>query len=109
MMMRMQMKLAEKWVAHFELEWSSVETWSLFLTILLVLQNKKAKITSDSEDDVEPAEEGQKSGDEANDLKTVEETDEQVAIQDEGQPEEGAVVPEMSDSDSDSGVNKGRE
>jgi transcription factor SPN1 len=72
-------------------------------------KNKKAKITSDSEDDVEPAEEGQKSGDEANDLKTVEETDEQVAIQDEGQPEEGAVVPEMSDSDSDSGVNKGRE
>jgi hypothetical protein len=80
------------------------------LTILLVSQNKKAKITSDSEDDdVKPAEAGQKSGDEADDLKDVEETDEQVAIKDDEQPEEGAVVPEVSDSDSDSGVNKGRE
>lgn len=82
----------------------------MFLTIPLVSQNKKAKITSDSEDDdVEPAEAGQKSGDEADDLKHVEETDEQVAIKDDEQPEEGAVVPEVSDSDSDSGVNKGRE
>jgi hypothetical protein len=79
------------------------------LTILLLSQNKKAKITSDSEDDVGPAEEGQKSGDEADDLKAVEETDEQVAIKDDGQPEEGTVVPEVSDSDSDSGLNKGRE
>lgn len=81
----------------------------MFLTILLLSQNKKAKITSDSEDDVEPAEEGQKSGDEADDLKAVEETDERVEIKDDGQPEEAAVVPEVSDSDSDSGVNKGRE
>jgi hypothetical protein len=79
------------------------------LTLLFVTQNKKVKITSDSEDDVELAEEGQKSGDEADDLKPVEEADEQVAIKDEGQPEEGAVVPEVSDSDSDSGVNKDRE
>jgi hypothetical protein len=80
------------------------------LTILLVSQNKKAKITSDSEDDdVEPAEERQKSGDEAGDRKDVEETDEQVAVKDDEQPEKGAVVPEVSDSDSDSGVNKGRE
>jgi hypothetical protein len=80
------------------------------LTILLVSQSKKAKITSDSEDDdIEPAEEGQKSVDEADDLKDVEETDEQVAIKDDVQPEEGAVVPEVSDSDSDTGANKGRE
>jgi hypothetical protein len=79
------------------------------LTILLLSQNKKAKIASDSEDDVEPAEEGHKSGDEADDIKTVEERDEQVATKDEGQPEEGAVVPEVSDSDSDSAVNKDRE
>ena len=81
----------------------------MFLTILLVSQNKKAKIASDSEDDVEPAEEGQKSGNEADDLKAVEETYEQVAIKDDGQPEESAVVPEVSDSDSDSELNKGRE
>lgn len=79
------------------------------MTILLLSQNKKAKITSDSEDDVEPAEEGHKSGDEADCLKAVEETDEQVAKKDVGQPEEGAVVPEVSDSDSDLGANKDRE
>jgi hypothetical protein len=79
------------------------------LTLLFVPQNKKVKITSESEDDTELAEEGRKSGDEADDLKPVEETDEQAAIKDEGQPEEGAVVPEVSDSDSDCGVNKDRE
>lgn len=67
------------------------------------------KITSDSEEDVELAEEGQKSGDEASDLKPVEEADQKVATNDEEQPEESAVVPEVSDSDSDSGVNKDRE
>ena len=79
------------------------------MILLLVSQNKKVKITSDSEDDTEPAEEGQKGGDEADDLKAVEETDEQVAVKEEGQPEDGAVVPEVSDSDSDSGLNKDRE
>jgi hypothetical protein len=67
------------------------------------------KIASDSEDEVGAAEEGKESGGEADDTKPGEEADQQVAAKDEGQPEEDAVVPEVSDSDSDSGVNKDRE
>jgi hypothetical protein len=50
-----------------------------------------------------------KVGDEGEDGKPVEEADQQVATKAEGQPEESAVVPEVSDSDSDPGVNKERE
>jgi hypothetical protein len=75
-------------------------------THLLVSQNKKVKITSDSEDEVSAPDEEKKSGDEAEDAKPQEETDQQGATKGEGQPEEGAVVPVMSDSVSDSGINK---
>jgi hypothetical protein len=69
------------------------------------------KITSDSEEEVGAAEEEEEkeNGGEADDAKPGEEADQMVAAKDEGQPEEDAVVPEVSDSDSDSGANKDRE
>jgi hypothetical protein len=67
------------------------------------------KIASDSEDEVRASEEEKKIGDEGEDGKPQEETDQQGTTKDEGPPEEGAVVPEMSDSESDPGINKGRE
>lgn len=67
------------------------------------------KITSDSEDETGAAEEGKESGGEADDTKPGEEAEQQVAAKEEGQPEGDAVVPEVSDSDSDSGLNKDRE
>jgi hypothetical protein len=79
------------------------------LTPLLVSQNKKVKITSDSEDEVRAPDGEKKSADEADDIKPREETDQQETTEGEGQPQEVAVVPEMSDSDSDSGINKNRE
>lgn len=71
-------------------------------------KNKKVKITSDSEDEVSAPDGEKKSVDEAEDAKPQEEADQQGATKGEGQPEEGVVVPEMSDSDSDSGINKDR-
>jgi hypothetical protein len=76
--------------------------------LLPVLQHKKVKITSDSEDEVGVAEEERVGKDEADDTKPEEETDQQEAAKDEGQPEEDTVVPDVSDSDSDSGLNKDR-
>jgi hypothetical protein len=76
--------------------------------LLPVLQHKKVKITSDSEDEVGAAEEGRVGEDEADGTKREEETDQQEAAKDEGQPEENTVVPDVSDSDSDSGLNKDR-
>jgi len=67
------------------------------------------KIVSDSEDEGGATEGGKESGDEADDAKAGEEAEQQVATEGEGQPKEGTVVPEVSDSDSDSGVNKDRE
>jgi hypothetical protein len=67
------------------------------------------KITSDSEDEVRASDGEKKSGEEGEDSKLQEEEDQQGPATGEGQPEEGAVVPEMSDSESDPGVNKDRE
>lgn len=74
----------------------------------LVLQNKKVKITSDSEDEISAPGGEKKSGDEAEDAKPQEEADQQGAAEGVVQSEEGVVVPEVSDSDSESEINKDR-
>lgn len=75
---------------------------------MLVLQNKKVRITSDSEDEVSAHGGEKKSGDEAEDAKPQEEAHQQGAAEVESQSEGGVVVPEVSDSDSESEINKDR-